>query len=250
MERRLEAGGTLAFGVPFELRSASARPGSKDRSRIAARAAALTAYASRRRSRRPCKARIFALKAPQSSRSTRVFRAKIAEVAVEGVVRPRARRTTTTSRPVTAQANCNYGFGGDSAEPMRLRDDTGAWIDADSPASRERFWSMGSSSRSAVTISGARSTRRRPRSGSHARRSGDSRRRAASQLVACGTLDEDLVLEPKQVHFSRAPNDRADRLPDHGLGRPVASPAHEVADIVVIRTSQGNPGSALPAGAG
>ncbi|MCZ7660861.1 MAG: hypothetical protein M5U07_24970 [Xanthobacteraceae bacterium] len=139
VERRLEAGGTLAFGVPFGLRGASARPGSKDRSRIAARAAALTAYALETQIAPALLARIFALKAPQSFPIDTVFRAKIAEVAVEGVRPPARPADDDYISACYAQANWNYGFRGDFAEPARLRDDTGAWIDAEVLHRGERF---------------------------------------------------------------------------------------------------------------
>lgn len=233
VERRLEAGGTLAFGAPFETRGASARPGGKDRLQIAARAAALTAYALETQIAPALLARIFALKAPQSLPIDTVFRAKIAEVSVEGVKPPARPGDDDYISACYAQANWNHGFRGDFAEPPRLRDDTGAWIDAEILHRGEHFlvvsvvvsfgdydfWCAINTSKAEVRLASAQ-----------VREILAGERRRNSLLA--GLSDEDLVLEPKQVHFSRAPNDRADRLPDHGLDVLLHPPRTKLADIV------------------
>ena len=234
IERHLETGGALAFDSPFSLARTGEKTGPARESPASLRdvAATLNAYAMDVQIAPPLVGKMLQLAGARRLPVNSVFWAKIAEIAVDGAQPPPRVTDDNHISACYAQADWNYGFRRDFSEPPRLQYDNGEWIDAGILHRAEHllvvsavvsfgdydFWCVVNTSKRKVHI-----TREQIKAILV------TEKRRNTLLVT--NFDEDIVLKPKEIYFSRRPNDRADRRPRHSLDLLLHPPSTKLDDI-------------------
>lgn len=229
VERRLEAGGVLAFASPLAgLDPAQAAP-------AVARLRALVAYAEHAAIAPAILKKIAALESADRFTIDTVFRAKIANIGVEGVRPPAKMEDRNYIDACYAQGDWNYGVFGAYDEPPKL-DTTGP----DMPDAQVFRRGSGFVVVTAVTSFGnldywcAIAT---GQSGKVTIRRSDvkawlSKYEGRNSLLA-GNAAEDVMLQPDEIHYSKASAGLHDLPATYGLrllAHPPATRLDAIAD--------------------